>query len=137
MKKIIWSNIDNNYEDDNEALEEIINKIKNQERTEGEKYYLVIGKLGLWNGVFEGGKVIKGMTNVIRMAFEDYNCLFFENKQLKITAIHHDGCNYFTVFELSSRGKKYYFDHQYDNRKELCEALTDSHYRRMPKNIFD
>ena len=63
------------------------------EKENGQKQYIVLADLGLWNGRFDGGKIITGLWNAISECFEDYNEIYEERGRLKITAHHHDGTN--------------------------------------------
>lgn len=100
-----------------------------QERKNGEKYYLVLADLGLWNGRADGGLIIKGIWNAICKCFEDYNKIYFDGKRLKIQAVHHDGTNYFQIRELTDKGVEYWNNHPYMSDRELHQRLfNDSHY---------
>ena len=96
----------------------------------GHKHYIVLADIGRWNGRFDGGKVIKGLWQSIYECLEDYNEIYQEGKRLKVTAIHHDGTNYFQIRELTDRGYEYWQKHQYDmSDRELHQRLfKDSHY---------
>ncbi len=102
--------------------------------------FLVIGNLGLWNGRQEGGKVVHGLDNAIRMTMEDYNEIYEERGCLKVKAIHHDGTNYYSIYKLSEKGSEFFHNKgPYLDRKELCETLSKPHYRRnvnFCKNVY-
>ena len=98
--------------------------------------FVVSASLGLWNGTFVGGKIIKGnLWDACRACFEDYNTIYFKGKQLKVEAIHHDGNNYFTIKKLTEKGEEYYSNHYYNKSdKEMVETLMrDSHYSHCIK----
>ena len=93
--------------------------------------YLVIASLGLWNGRFDGGKIISGrLDKAIRRCFEDYNRVYMESRNLKISATHHDGTNYFIIKKLTDRGIKFYNNHyyDYDDRTMHQKLFKDAHY---------
>ena len=93
--------------------------------------YLVIASLGLWNGRFDGGKIIDGYLNkVIRACFEDYNKVYWQDKNLKVKATHHDGTNYFIIKKLTDRGIEFYNNHyyDYDDRTMHQKLFRDAHY---------
>ena len=94
--------------------------------------YIVVGKLGLWNGTFDGGKVIHGLKNSVHECFEDYNEIYYEGKMLKVKAIHHDGTNYFKIKQLTKKGYDYYMKNKvWMGDRELHERLfNDSHYSK-------
>lgn len=102
-------------------------------------YFLVQADLGLWNGRFEGGKIIYGLWDAIRGCFEDYNEIYMEGRDLKVKAIHHDGTNYFRIRELTDKGVDYYDKHEYDySDRELHERLAkDSHYTHCVRLFAD
>ena len=93
--------------------------------------YLIIASLGLWNGRFDGGKIINGYLNrVIRACFEDYNKVYWQDKNLKVEATHHDGTNYFIIKKLTDRGIEFYNNHcyDYDDRTMHQKLFKDAHY---------
>lgn len=100
------------------------------ERKHGYKHYIVLADLGLWNGRFDGGKIIRGLCKSISECFEDYNEIYQEGKRLKVKAIHHDGTNYFQIRELTDRGLEYMRRNEYHlSDRELHQRLfKDSHY---------
>lgn len=123
----LWELWDERCDNDLADLKAEIN-IHNEEGS-----YLVIASLGLWNGRFPGGKIIKGsLYDVIIKCFEDYNTIYMEGKQLKIDAIHHDGTNHFIIKKLTKKGEEYAENHYYDmSDEELHKRLfNDSHYSR-------
>lgn len=156
-KKIIWSYDTSNWdrnesievyreiydcEPDEEGLDKFIDdanyrnledeedNVSYYERKHGYKHYVVLADLGLWNGRADGGKIIRGLWKSISECFEDYNEIYQEGKRLKVTAIHHDGTNYFQIRELTDRGYEYWQNHQYDmSDREMHQKLfKDSHY---------
>ena len=94
--------------------------------------YIVVGKLGLWNGTFDGGKIIHGLKNSVHECFEDYNEIYYEGKMLKVKAIHHDGTNIFKIKQLTWKGVDYYNKYKFTmGARELHERLfNDSHYSK-------
>lgn len=93
--------------------------------------YLIIASLGLWNGRFDGGKIIDGyLHEAIRECFEDYNRVYWQDKNLKIEATHHDGTNHFIIKKLTDRGIEFYNNHyyDYDDRTMHQKLFKDAHY---------
>lgn len=93
--------------------------------------YLVVGTLGLWRGPAEGGKIIDGyLTDVLKQCFEDYNCVYWQDKNLKVEATHHDGTNHFIIKKLTDRGIEFYNNHyyDYDDRTLHQKLFRDAHY---------
>ena len=102
--------------------------------------YLVIASLGLWNGRFDGGKIISGqLDEVIQRCFEDYNRVYMESRNLQISATHHDGTNYFTIKKLTPKGEEYAERHGWDmSDRELHKRLfKDSHYSHCVRFFAD
>ena len=102
------------------------------EEKHGRKRYIILADLGLWNGRFDGGKIITGLWNAISECFEDYNEIYEEGGRLKVVAHHHDGTNFFQIKELTKRGEEYAERHKWDmSDRELHKKLfDDSHYSR-------
>lgn len=161
-KNIIWSYDTSNWDKEEiksmyeEAYEEIPNdeilqkyindvnddylgdvrgEIEFYEKKEGMKTYLITGKLGLWYGTVDGGKILTGLWNAISKCFEDFNEIYEEGGKLKVVAHHHDGTNYFEIKELNEKGIKYAEKHQWDmsDRKLHQKLFNDSHYSRNVK----
>lgn len=118
-------------EDENlRCLEDEQTNIEFYEKQYGTKHYIIIASLGLWNGRFDGGKIIKGLWNSISKCFEDYNEIYQDGKRVKVTAHHHDGTNYFEIRELTDKGIEYWERHEYDmsDRELHTRLFKDSHY---------
>lgn len=93
--------------------------------------YLVVGTLELWRGPAEGGKIIDGyLTDVLKQCFEDYNKVYWQDKNLKVSAVHHDGTNHFIIKKLTDRGIEFYNNHyyDYDDRTMHQKLFKDAHY---------
>lgn len=99
------------------------------EEKENPKTYLVIADLGLWNGHFDGGKIINGLASSIKACLEDYNRIYVLGKQLCVEATHHDGTNFFKIKELTPKGCEWWKNHGiWDNPREAHKRLwNDSH----------
>ena len=131
------------YIDDciNEDMSILVSEIRHYERTHGEKEYVVIAELGLWNGKQDGGKIIKGLSSAIRRTFEDYNTVEMKGSRLTTTCIHHDGTNFFEIKELTPRGVTFKNNggKKLTDRELHHKLFTDSHYSRdvtMFKEIY-
>ena len=119
----------NRWDDSNEILwEDITREVKYFDE---QGTYLVIASLGLWNGSFDGGKIIDGyLSEAIGACFEDYNKVYWQDKNLKVKAIHHDGTNHFVIKKLTDRGIEFYNNHyyDYDDRTMHQKLFKDAHY---------
>lgn len=116
-------------------LDDVRGEIEFYEKENGQKQYIVLANLGLWNGRFDGGKIINGLWEAISQCFEDFNEIYEEGGKLKVVAHHHDGTNYFEIKELTERGEEYSERHKWDmSDRELHQKLfNDSHYSRNVK----
>lgn len=119
----------------------LVSEIRHHERTHGEKEYVVIAELSLWNGRQAGGRIIKGLSNAIRQTFEDYNTIEMKGNRLTTTCIHRDGTNYFEIRELTPRGVtfKNHSGRTLTDRELHHKLFTDSHCSRnvtMFKEIY-
>lgn len=102
------------------------------EKEHGIKTYVVVASLGLWNGTFDGGKIITGMTETIQKCIDnmDYIDIFYKNNQMCIKCVHHDGTNMFYIRELTTAGREYAEKHEWDmDERTLHQRLfTSSRY---------
>lgn len=115
----------------NDYLGDIRSEIEFYEKENGQKQYIVLVNLGLWNGRFDGGKIINGLWNAISECFEDYNEIYEEGGKLKIVAHHHDGTNYFQIKELNKKGEIFVERHKWDlSDRILHQKLKNSNYSR-------
>ena len=113
----------------NDDLSIMFSEILHYERNHSTKLYVVKATLGLWYGVYDGGKVIESLESAIKQTFEDYNEIYIERRRLKVKAIHHDGTNFYQFKELTKRGEEYYERHKHGNQQQLVETLfKNSHY---------
>ena len=73
--------------------------------------FLVLADLGLWNGRQKGGKIMGSLLSVLRECSKDSDNISWEIKDnnLLITAPHHDGTNYFTVYYITPKGYSWAF----------------------------
>lgn len=118
-----------------EYLDDVISEIEHYEAIHGKKKYVIRARLGLWNGTFDGGKVVCGLANVIHECFEDFNSIYVDGRCLKISASHHDGTNTFEIKELTDKGVTYVERHDYDTEpRELhAKLFGSSNYSREVK----
>ena len=117
-------------EDTNDMfLDDERSNVEFYEKQYGQKTYIILADLGLWDGRAKGGKIIKGLWNAISKCFEDYNRIYEYRRRLCVDAIHHDGTNHFQIKELTPKGLEYMENHPYMPDRELHQRLfKDSHY---------
>lgn len=121
-KRIIWSNCnidsndwkdsykeiaetngwDENTDDENnlwEYIDETLGMYLDDERMNLNKQtdgrILVIADLGLWNGRRPGYKILPGNVAAILNADADYVEWYGDGYNIKATAVHHDGTNFY------------------------------------------
>lgn len=115
-KHIIWSNRNLNIEDWKDFLEEEYPEIDDEHEqyelianlnaqylddeyvnlnkpTDGR--ILVIADLGLWHGRRQGYKILNRNVNNIFSTGEDYTEWYSDGYNIKATATHHDGTNFY------------------------------------------
>lgn len=63
------------------------------------KDYLVIADLGLWNGRKQGYRETNSLLDAVFSGNCDYYEVGVDTYNLVVTAIHHDGRNYYTIKE--------------------------------------
>lgn len=125
--------IDLMHEHYSDYWDEVITEIKVHEKNHGQKRYLIIASLGLWNGVHNSYGVTGGLTNAISRCFgRDTNSFNFyqEGKNLILECSHHDGVNTFTIKELTKRGEEIYENNIYMYEPSLGEKLDKKGYIR-------
>lgn len=106
------------------------------ENTHGKKKYVIKAFLGLWDGTYEGGKIIEGMANVIFKCSggEELFKYFMDGRVMKFMTLHHDGTNNFWIKELTERGEKYYETHKDEmGKREMVEKLYND--RHLSKHV--
>lgn len=123
-------------EDVSSEFEQIIEEVNHYQEKET-KYYVVQAKLGLWNGVHEGGKVVFGMERLISLCMEDYTIISMEGRKMRISATHHDGNNQFYIKELTKEGENYYERHKNElSDREMVEKLFNDRHKSRHVTIW-
>ena len=112
----------------------MIDELTQLEEEEGEKTYVVLGKIGRWDGTYEGGKVISEIGKIFSLLAEDldFTRITLESNCVKMVTVHHDGTNEFYVKELTKEGERFFENHQDElTDRELHQKLfNDSHLSR-------
>ena len=92
-KKIIWSNMN---DDEDTELQSIYLEDERQNlnvKTDGR--ILIIADLGLWNGRHRGYRILGTKVSDILYEMADYIEWYGDGHNIKATASHHDGTNYY------------------------------------------
>lgn len=96
MKHVIWSNMDSNAYNPEYYLED--ERMNLDISTDGR--ILVIADLGFWFGRRQGYKIINRNVSNILYDDADYVEWYSDGHNIKATAIHHDGTNYYEYREI-------------------------------------
>lgn len=92
-KRIIWSNMN---DDEDQELQGIYLEDERQNlNTHADGRILVIADLGLWFGRRQGFKILSSRISDILYNAVDYIELYGDGHNIKATAVHHDGTNYY------------------------------------------
>lgn len=98
------------YQNDilNDDLSHLLNKL---EKLYQERYFLITGTLGLWNGKHKIVPIkINGLSKAIRRCLNSNDTLDFSIKQINGTILveknHHDGTNIFVIYMLNEKGER-------------------------------
>ena len=71
----------------NDDLSIMFSEILHYERNHSTKLYVVKATLGLWYGVYDGGKVIESLESAIKQTFEDYNEIYIERRKYRCVVV--------------------------------------------------
>lgn len=98
---------------------------------------IAFGSVGLWHGVYEGGKIFNNFEEAYwRLTKDcDYVKIYDENGHLYIHCSHHDGSCSYEIKELTTKGEEYYDNWNYgcDNRTEKqCHNQIIKKYSKIP-----
>ena len=90
------------------------------------------GEIGLWHGVYRGGK-IGDFETLFYKAIEDcsYIKIYDENGHMYLSCSHHDGTNCFEIKLVGDKGEEYLENWEYSwNDKRSEEYVYDQIYKR-------
>ena len=84
---------------------------------------VAFARLGLWNGVKPGFKLLSTNLNSIFQVNCDINTYYYDRYNVKARCVHHDGTNHITFRKLKSGVNKDWFEnYMYDNNFELSSS---------------
>lgn len=92
-KRIIWSNRD--VDEDPELLDIYLEDERTNLDIVADGRILIIADLGLWHGRRQGYKILGRRVSDILYDEADYVEWYGDGHNIKATAIHHDGANYY------------------------------------------
>ena len=154
-KRILWSNININaedykwYDDDldqevqcddeqiNDILYDDLDMLRDELNVNVGGAILVIADLGLWFGRRSGYKIIA--SGNIKDIFYDNDCdlceWYIENGNLKATACHHDGANYYTYRAVKNADNIQSLLDDLYNGKEVTRSRLNYYTRTLSKDV--
>jgi hypothetical protein len=92
-KRIIWTNME--FPDDPETCSMYLEDERDNLNITTDGRILVIADLGLWNGRRQGYKILSRKVSDILFDDSDYIEWYGDGHNIKATAAHHDGTNYY------------------------------------------
>ena len=92
-KRIIWSNRDD--DDDQELLDMYLEDERANLNVNADGRIFIIADLGLWNGRKQGYKILGRKVSDILSDDADYIEWYGDGHNIRATAAHHDGTNYY------------------------------------------
>lgn len=92
-KRIIWSNM--NDSEDPELQGMYLEDERQNLNVETDGRILIIADLGLWNGRRQGYRILGTKVSDIMYDMADYIEWYGDGHNIKATAAHHDGTNYY------------------------------------------
>lgn len=155
--KIIWSNIDLDFDDWKEDLKEeypnysedklislmydINNEYLNDERVnlniQISQPIIVIADLGLWNGRVHGYKILDNNISSILEKDCDYCEWYSDGYNIKFTGHHHDSTNYYEYREIrGDRNIENFLNDIYDG-KEISRKKLNYYTKSLHPYIAD
>ena len=69
-------------------------------------YFVCSGTLGLWDGTYDGGGVIKNSHDFYEL-LDGYTIIEDKEGRLFVTSVHHDGTNQFELRRLTKEGREF------------------------------
>ena len=98
-------------------------------------YYLLTGKVGRWNGTFDGGKFITTVNELLSsISHLDYITITDENGHLKIEGSHHDGSDSYELKKLTNKGIEYAERHGFARDRSLHKTIMENNlFSKLPR----
>ena len=128
----VWNTI---YADEELCFEDAMRELEDFFKCEK---LIITGRIGRWNGTFDGGKIMD--IEDIHDCWKDcdYIEIYDEGGHLYIDSYHHDGGNHFEVKILTEKGIDYYdrWNYNWDDKRTDREVFTrlmkNSNYSHIP-----
>lgn len=148
-KHIIWSNINIKEEEwkdedgkqmDYTEILDLLNLYIDDERDnldiELDNPIIIIASLGLWNGRRSGYRILES-KNIKDILYSncDYVEWYVEDNELRATAHHHDGTNYYRYREVKDIDKVQPLLSKLYNNEEVSEEELSRHTNKLGKRI--
>ena len=147
QRRVIWTN--NDYDEWKEALladgeeEESLTYERyyddcsinlDDERcnldVEVDGYIVAFAKLGLWNGVHNGARLVGNNVKDILVQMNDYDTIYCDQHNVRHESIHHDGTN--RILYRVAKDRKHA---ERLMRKIAFEDMDEEQFRRATKSL--
>ena len=112
-----------------EDFDTILSELKN---FFGDNEIICFGNVGLWNGVYDCGKIFGDFEEAFYSMIKDchYYKIYDENGHLFVHCTHHDGSCTFEIKIINEKGKDYYRNWNELNSKGRNERFYTKSQRR-------
>lgn len=102
-----------------------------------QNHFVCSGTLGLWDGTYDGGGVLKNRSDFFSL-LDGYTIIDDEDGRLFVTSIHHDGSNKFELRRLTDLGREYYEKYgDVFERRTLVKDLWSDKFSETPNVCWD
>lgn len=102
-----------------------------------QNYFVCSGTLGLWDGTYEGGGVLKNRKDFMSL-LDGYTIVDDDGGRLLVTSIHHDGTNQFELRRLTKLGREYCNEcESVMERRLLVRDLWSDSFSEIPNMCWD
>ena len=93
------------------------------------------GKVGRWNGTFDGGKFITNLNELLSsIEYLDVVTFTDENGHFKIKGSHHDGSDCFELKQLTKKGIELAEKYGFARDRQLHKTIMENNiYSKLPK----
>jgi len=91
---------------------------------------LLFGSVGLWNGTFDGGKMIKAEESELRKIMGDYDDVIVEadeDNHIAMKFVHHDGVHYMQLFTIPEDLTELAKAMKYEDADELYSDIVNGY----------
>lgn len=117
-------------------FEDELNALNNYFYRKGYAKFIAIADLGLWSGRRKGYKLLDSLEEITSI-FQDNNEVIVDKDGLHISASHHDGTNYVTIYLVNpNKDIEKFCDMVYDG-EEISEKQKSYYVKNIAPYICD